>query len=208
MRPRTRHDRLPERMWVTPAIGGFVVAALLATTLVLPTVSDRSVILAVTVVVAVALLGALTLAWPSTNTRGPLNTAGQLVLHLTPVLLLTTVFPLVDSDISSARISGVSLTSVVLASSMTVPWLSQSVCMPLYRGIGDTLHRGDRDALLASFCRAWSREFGDGWAGVNFNESKRRKVSMAVPPGLRTTDGEPAPAKVTLQPHEGVVYRR
>jgi hypothetical protein len=55
---------------------------------------------------------------------------------------------------------------------------------------------------------AWSREFADGWAGVNFNESKRRKVSMAVPPGLRTTDGEPAPTKVTLQPHEGVVYRR
>jgi hypothetical protein len=155
MRPHTRHDRLPERMWVTPAIGGLVVAALLATALVLPTVSDRSVILALTVLVAVALLGALTLAWPSSTTRGPLNTAGQLVLHLTPVLLLTTVFPLVNSDISSARISGVSLTSVVLASSMTVPWLSQSVCMPLYRGIGETLHRGDRDALLASFCRAW-----------------------------------------------------
>jgi hypothetical protein len=103
MRPRTRHDRLPERMWVTPAIGGLLVAALLATTLVLPTVSDRSVILALTVVVAVALLGALTLAWPSTNTRGPLNTAGQLVLHLTPVLLLTTVFPLVDSDTVTVR---------------------------------------------------------------------------------------------------------
>jgi hypothetical protein len=104
MRPHTRHDRLPERMWVAPAIGGLVVTALLATTLVLPTVSDRSVILALTMVVAVVLLGALTLAWPSSSTRGPLNTAGQLVLHLTPVLLLTTVFPLVDSDISSARI--------------------------------------------------------------------------------------------------------
>jgi hypothetical protein len=103
----------------------------------------------------VVLLGALVLTWPSSSTRGPLSTAGQLVLHLTPVLLLTTAFPLVDSEISSARIGGVSLTSVVLASSMTVPWLSQSVCMPLYRGIGDTLHRPGRDALLASFCRAW-----------------------------------------------------
>jgi hypothetical protein len=88
MRPHTRHDRLPERMWVAPAMGGLVVAALLATTLVLPTVSDRSVILALTVVVAVVLLGALTLAWPSSNTRGPLNTAGQLVLHLTPIRAL------------------------------------------------------------------------------------------------------------------------
>ncbi len=43
---------------------------------------------------------------------------------------------------------------------------------------------------------------------MNFNESKRRKVTLTVPPGLRTADGETAPAKVTLQPHEGVVYRR
>lgn len=154
-RPHTRHDRLPDRLWVAPGIAGVVVAALLATTLLLPSVSDRGVVIGITAVVAVALLGSLALTWPSSSTRGPLSTAGQLVLHLTPVLLLTTVFPLVDSEISSARIGDISLTSVVLASSMTVPWLSQSVCMPLYRGIGDTLHHPGRDALLASFCRAW-----------------------------------------------------
>ncbi|MGY1735342.1 putative glycoside hydrolase [Geodermatophilus sp. SYSU D00684] len=55
---------------------------------------------------------------------------------------------------------------------------------------------------------AWSREFESGWAGVNLNENKRRKVTLAVPPGLRTAGGEPAPARVTLQPHEGAVYRR
>ena len=31
---------------------------------------------------------------------------------------------------------------------------------------------------------------------------------LELPAGLRDADGEPAPAKVTLQPHEGVVYRR
>ncbi|SNS90944.1 hypothetical protein SAMN04488107_4270 [Geodermatophilus saharensis] len=154
-RPHTRHDRLPERRWTTPAGGVLVVAALLGATLLLPSLSDRGAVAGITTVVAVLLLGAVALVWPSTSRRGPLYTAGQLVLHLTPVLLLTTVFPLVDTEISSARIGGVGLTSVVLASSMTVPWLSQSVCMPLYRGIGDTLHREDGDALLASFCRAW-----------------------------------------------------
>jgi hypothetical protein len=155
MRQHTRHDRLPERPWVAPAVGALLVMVLLGTTLLLPSVSDRKLVVGITLVVAVALLGALVLVWPSSSTHGPLSTAGQLVLHLTPVLLLTTVFPLVAPAMGSARIGSVSLTSVVLASSMTVPWLSQSVCMPLYRGIGDTLHRGNRDALLASFCRAW-----------------------------------------------------
>ena len=155
MRHHTRHDRLPERRWVAPAVGALLIVVLLGTTLLLPSLSDRGLVVGITLVVAVVLLGALALVWPSSSTHGPLSTAGQLVLHLTPVLLLTTVFPLVAPAMSSARIGSVSLTSVVLASSMTVPWLSQSVCMPLYRGIGDTLHRGHRDALLASFCRAW-----------------------------------------------------
>src|SRR3712207_9482932 len=134
MRPHTRHDRLPERMWVAPAIGGLVVAALLATTLVLPTVSDRSVILALTVVVAVVLLGALTLAWPSSNTRGPLNTAGQLVLHLTPVLLLTTGFPLVEPEISSARIGGGRPPHAAPGGSLSGRRLCPAVRTPLHRG--------------------------------------------------------------------------
>ncbi len=54
---------------------------------------------------------------------------------------------------------------------------------------------------------AWSREFTDGWAGVNLDDSKRREVSLAAPPGLRDADGEPAPAEVTPQPHEGVNRR-
>jgi hypothetical protein len=93
-RPHTRHDRLPDRLWVAPGVAGVVVAALLATTLLLPSVSDRGVVIGITAVVAVVLLGALALTWPSSSTRGPLSTAGQLVLHLTPVLLLTTAFPL------------------------------------------------------------------------------------------------------------------
>ncbi|MGY1733174.1 hypothetical protein ACI798_16810 [Geodermatophilus sp. SYSU D01045] len=131
------------------------VAALLTGTLLLPSIQDRGLVLGITVAVGVLVVGGLALAWPREAGGRPLGTVGQLVLHLTPVLLLSTVFPLVDEEISAARIGGVGLTGVVLASSMTVPWLSQSVCMPLYRGIGDTLHRSDPDALLVAFCRAW-----------------------------------------------------
>ncbi len=156
-RPSGAHAR-PETVG-SHATGVAVTVLLLAATLAFPLTSDRGLVVATTAVVAVAVLGAVVVAWPRTRTgtrsRRSLGTVGQLVLHLTPVLLLTTVFPLVDDEIGSARIGGVGLTSVVLASSMTVPWLSQSVCMPLYRGIGEVLHRGDRDALLAGFCRAW-----------------------------------------------------
>ena len=54
----------------------------------------------------------------------------------------------------------------------------------------------------------WHRRFADGWAAVNLNDSKRRKITFAVPAGLRTADGDPAPERITLQPHEGVLFRR
>ena len=54
----------------------------------------------------------------------------------------------------------------------------------------------------------WSREFSEGWSAVNLNDNKRRSISFRIPAGLRAVDGSPAPEKVTLQPHEGVLYRR
>lgn len=53
----------------------------------------------------------------------------------------------------------------------------------------------------------YSRQFSGGWAAVNVNSNLRRKVSFSVPEGLQAVDGSPAPAKVVLLPHEGVLYR-
>ena len=133
-----------------------VTIALLGATLAIPLVEDRGLL--ATVGIAVAIAGLVVLAANRARTptgRRPVHTLVQIALHLSPVLLLTTIFPLVSPEISATRVDGVGLTSIVLASSMTVPWLSQSVCMPLYRGIGEHLGAGDRDALLASFCRVW-----------------------------------------------------
>jgi len=54
----------------------------------------------------------------------------------------------------------------------------------------------------------FSREFRGGWAAVNVNNSRRRKVTFPVPEGLQRADGTPGPDKVVLLPHEGVLYRR
>ena len=53
---------------------------------------------------------------------------------------------------------------------------------------------------------AWSRRFTHGWAAVNLNERRRRQVTFSVPDGLVGVDGDPAPKRVTLEPHRGVLY--
>jgi len=54
----------------------------------------------------------------------------------------------------------------------------------------------------------WSRKFTGGWAAVNLNNRRRRKMSYDVPAGMVGVDEQQAPTRVTLEPHEGVVYRR
>ncbi|MDT4988189.1 MAG: hypothetical protein QOI74_2283 [Micromonosporaceae bacterium] len=52
------------------------------------------------------------------------------------------------------------------------------------------------------------RAFAGGWAAVNFNHRRGASVTFTVPPALLDVDGRPAPARLTLRPHEGVIYRR
>jgi hypothetical protein len=54
----------------------------------------------------------------------------------------------------------------------------------------------------------WTRDFSGGWAAVNFNTGRRRKITFSVPDGLYTADGSPAGGSVTLQPKHGVMFRR
>ena len=57
------------------------------------------------------------------------------LLYVSPVALLTTVFPMVTPTINRYNLDGVPLIQVILAASITVPWLSQAACLPLYRAI-------------------------------------------------------------------------
>ena len=54
----------------------------------------------------------------------------------------------------------------------------------------------------------WSRSFDKGWAAVNLNSNRRREVTFSVPSGLSDMSGRPAPHKITLQPHNGILYQR
>lgn len=83
----------------------------------------------------------------------------ELVLHLSPVALLTLVFPIASHRIGSAQIGGAGLTSLLLASSLTVPWLSQAVCLPLYRAIGSLVADRDMPAIQRRFFDVWPATF-------------------------------------------------
>ncbi|MGH3572001.1 MAG: hypothetical protein ACRDR6_18525 [Pseudonocardiaceae bacterium] len=83
----------------------------------------------------------------------------QLVLHLWPVGILTLIYPIASQRMAGAAVGGATLTSLLLAVSLTVPWLSQGVCMPLYREIGPLIPEGDTDKIRRRFCEVWPLTF-------------------------------------------------
>ncbi len=54
----------------------------------------------------------------------------------------------------------------------------------------------------------WSRSFTNGWAAVNLNSNRRRKVTYDLPKGLHDIGGAPVSGSLTLDPHHGAVYIR
>ena len=89
------------------------------------------------------------------SSRGGVN----LLLYLSPVIFLNIVFPLVSPRMAESAIGGVQLTYVVLASSITVPWLAQAACMPAYRAIGGLMAERDMAQITRRFCEVWPAMF-------------------------------------------------
>jgi len=82
-----------------------------------------------------------------------------LILYLSPVLLLNVVYPLVSPAMAAVDVDGVPLTVVVLASSITVPWMAQAACLPVYRALGDLMAERNLASITERFCRYWPMMF-------------------------------------------------
>ncbi|WP_364396928.1 hypothetical protein [Pseudarthrobacter sp. LMD1-1-1.1] len=82
-----------------------------------------------------------------------------LLLYLSPVLLLNAVYPLVSPAMAGINVAGVPLTYVVLASSVTVPWLAQAACLPIYRVLGDLMAERNLGEITRRFCQNWPLMF-------------------------------------------------
>lgn len=82
-----------------------------------------------------------------------------LLLYLSPVLLLNVVYPVVSPEMAAVNVDGVPLTFVVLASSITVPWMAQAACLPIYRVLGDLMAERNLQAITQRFCQFWPMIF-------------------------------------------------
>lgn len=163
--PRSRPETPPldRRSLLHPCAA---VLLLLATALV-PALEGRADLRAVTVIVLLLAAGAWLLgsqrtminrlrsASPPRAARGSV----ELILHLSPVALLTLAFPIAVARMGDAQVGGVALPTILLASSLTVPWLSMAVCLPLYRAIGPLMSAGDVLGVRSRLCAVWPATF-------------------------------------------------
>jgi hypothetical protein len=121
----------------------------------LPVVTGLATALVVSKVPAVARY----VTGPQWSPRAVIRGITQLALYLSPVALLTLVYPIASHRIGNTRVDGVNLTALLLASSLTVPWLGQAVCLPLYRAIGHLISARDMDKIQDRFCQVWPTTF-------------------------------------------------
>ena len=84
----------------------------------------------------------------------------ELILYLSPVLLLSVAYPLASGRIAHDSVGGVHLTTMLLGASVTVPWLTQAVCLPLYRALALQIEEGDSTKLRARLCEVWPSAYG------------------------------------------------
>jgi hypothetical protein len=165
------HEVREDSLVPTPRRGSFsaaVAVAVLAVTAAVPLLGTVAALLAAACVVV--LLTAVVMPGGGAGGRHEARRAPsaglarsrargvkELVLYLSPVLLLAVAVPLATSRITRAEVDGVSLTELLLASSLTVPWLSQAVCLPMYRAIGHLMQGGDTAAIEDRFLEVWPR---------------------------------------------------
>ncbi|MFN3923624.1 MAG: hypothetical protein ACK4K6_08205 [Pseudarthrobacter sp.] len=93
------------------------------------------------------------------DAQAPERRGAALLLYLSPVLLLNIVYPLVSPSMAAVDVDGVPLTLVVLASSITVPWMAQAACLPIYRVLGDLMAERNLEDITRRFCQFWPMIF-------------------------------------------------
>lgn len=79
----------------------------------------------------------------------------SLLAQLTPVVCLSLAYPTVGHRLEEGRVGAVPLNMVVLAGSLITPWLSQTVCSPLYKALSSSPAVDQPAALHSRWLAAW-----------------------------------------------------
>jgi hypothetical protein len=143
-----------------PFITGYAAAATTLVT-VLFLGGTQSGIPVIAVVIAAACALAFMAAWLVRNAAARTRQSGSadlrksLLAQLTPVICLSLAFPLVDQPLRTTRVGSVTEAGLVLAASLTTPWLSQVVCTPLFTALSAAPADGDPESLWSRWLSRW-----------------------------------------------------
>ena len=86
--------------------------------------------------------------------RAPAAVA-RLAAQLSPVIFLSAAYPFAAGRLTGVEVGGLPFHDLLLATSITAPWLSQVVCMPLFTVLSASPADGGRQHLRASALEAW-----------------------------------------------------
>ena len=95
---------------------------------------------------------------PTLFRRSPLA-AGRLLSQLSPVIFLSVTYPLAAGRMSTVDIGGLAFPKLILATSVTAPWLGQIVCMPIFSALSPHAAEGDSRQLCVRALEAWPWTF-------------------------------------------------
>ena len=117
-------------------------------------------LVAVAVVILIIGVRQLPIFWhPWGSARRGLRAMAELALYLSPIAMLSVAYPIASRQVEGEGIGGVPLTTLLLAASVTVPWLTQAVCLPLYRAVAQHMAAGEHDKIVERLCEVWPVTF-------------------------------------------------
>jgi hypothetical protein len=90
--------------------------------------------------------------------RAPAAVA-RLAAQLSPVIFLSLAYPFAAGRLAGVRVGGLPFHDLLLATSITAPWLSQIVCMPLFSVLSSSPDEGGQQLLRARALEAWPVAF-------------------------------------------------
>jgi hypothetical protein len=88
-----------------------------------------------------------------------LRAATEMLLYLSPIAMLSIAYPIASHRLDTTEVGGVRLTTLLLAASVTVPWLTQAVCLPLYRAVAPHVAAEEHDKINERLCEVWPTTF-------------------------------------------------
>jgi hypothetical protein len=122
-----------------------------------------AILVAVALVAIVVELGRYLLAVPAGRSRRALahglKAMTEMLLYLSPIAMLSVAYPIASRQLVGTYIGGVPMTTLFLASSVTVPWLTQAVCLPLFQAVAPLVAAGHHEKIISRLCEAWPTTF-------------------------------------------------